>query len=80
MPGNYYNDYYSFTWVYNDASWSFTYKNKINILLFVFTRYPGGFSQASAWRVHEIDPTRVSATYHRGLIKTSKVLFFPSEI
>ena len=48
---------------------SFAYRNKINILFLVFTRYPGGFSQASAWRVHEIDPTRVSAAYHRGLIK-----------
>ncbi|KAK7502199.1 hypothetical protein BaRGS_00006563 [Batillaria attramentaria] len=26
---------------------------------FHHTGYPGGFSEASAWRVHEIDPTRV---------------------
>ena len=49
---------------------------KINVLFFLFARYPGGFSQASAWRVHEIDPTRVSAAFYRGLIKTSKVPFF----
>ncbi|XP_005107728.1 39S ribosomal protein L13, mitochondrial [Aplysia californica] len=34
---------------------------------FNHTRYAGGFSQASAWRVHEMDPTRImeKACYQR---------------
>ncbi|KAL8598667.1 hypothetical protein ACOMHN_013550 [Nucella lapillus] len=34
---------------------------------FHHTGYPGGFSAASAWRVHEIDPTRImhQAVYSR---------------
>ncbi|XP_059173550.1 large ribosomal subunit protein uL13m-like [Physella acuta] len=45
---------------------------------FHHTRYAGGFSRASAWRVHELDPTRVmeKAVYSRlsGLSTRKKMM------